>query len=108
MDNSANIEITPDKLRDAAMQIKNQRLALVEQIGIARATIEGLTRDGWRSAASNLLFERFSLLRQRIESTYPEAMLSYEEYLNKTANEYDLADQETRDKITALFNLGQG
>ena len=101
-----SIEIKPDDLEQCARAILECLSELEGQMTIANTEITNLTRNGWRSAASERLNERFQSLRSKFNRTYPDVMRSYAEFLNQTAREYRTADAERKAAINAMMNLG--
>lgn len=101
-----NIKIDPAQLRAAADQLRTCRTEIETELNLATTKINSLRDGGWISQAGDRLQQRFMALRNKYFNNYPEAMQDYEAFLRRTADDYEIADDNRKQQIEAMLNMG--
>jgi len=102
-----NIHIAPNDLRDAARTMGTACNTMEGILNRTNRIIEDVVQDGWRDQAGAMLLERFRQLRTKYFHRYPEAMEAYADFLNRTADNYEIEEAARKRDIGGLSNMGQ-
>lgn len=86
-----NVSIKPEVLRSSANEMKSKVDLMRGNLETA-SNVMNQTSESFESSAAEALRAKYNELKPKFESFYNE-MLSYAEFLEKTANLYDQTNQ---------------